>query len=104
MSKKETIWEGNTLKLFQEKLPDDVKVKFALDLDAVSEGAEPYSRYKIMKGIEQVIELIKNGKPAYRLVYTIRENKVHVLNVFSKTSTGTDKKHIDTIKSRLKSL
>lgn len=105
MSNKETVWEGNSLKLFEEKLSDDVKIKFSFDLDSISHGEEPYSKVKFMQGLGQgVMELIKNGKPAYRLVYTIRANKVHVLHVFSKTSTGTDSKHIETIKSRLKSL
>jgi phage-related protein len=104
MSKKETLWEGNTLKQF-ENFPYEVRVRFALDLDAISEGMEPYSKTKQMQGLEHgVIELIKNGKPAYRLVYKICTDKIHVLHAFSKTSNGTDSKHIDTIKARLKSL
>lgn len=48
-----------------------------------------------------VFELKKNGKPAYRLVYVIRGDIIHVVHVFSKTSNGTDKKEEDTIKQRV---
>ncbi|TOA30552.1 hypothetical protein CGK28_24830, partial [Vibrio parahaemolyticus] len=51
-----------------------------------------------------VLELKKNGKPAYRLVYVIKKDVIHVLHSFSKTSSGTDKKHEETIKLRYKAL
>lgn len=105
MPKKDTLWEGSSLKQFESNFPDDVIAKFAMDLDAIAEGMQPYSKAKPLKGMEHgVMELIKNGKPAYRLVYKVINDKVHVLHAFSKTSNGTDSKHIDTIKARLKSL
>ncbi len=51
-----------------------------------------------------VFELIKNGKPAYRCVYTVLADTVYVLACFSKTSDTLDKKHRELIKSQFKSL
>lgn len=86
-------------------LPEKVRERFALSLFYILNNAEPALRAKAMKGLGHgVLELVKNGKPAYRCAYVVRNDGIHVLHVFTKTSNGTDKKHEDTIKNRYKSL
>ncbi len=97
-------YHGNTKKELAN-LPQSVLEKFAQDLDAICDGLERVVDSKTLNGLGQgVKELRKNGKPAYRLVYVILSNVVHILHVFSKTSNGTDKKHEVTIKQRYKNL
>lgn len=102
---REIRYEGSTKKDL-ENFPTQELEKFVHDLDMLSDGLEAYlTNSKPMKGLGQgVRELKKNGRPAYRVVYVIRGNVVHVLHAFSKTSNGTDKKHEDTIKLRFKNL
>jgi phage-related protein len=95
---------GNTEKDLQS-LPKNVIERFVMDFELMMVGEKPLSKSKSMNGLGKgVCELIKNGRPAYRCVYTIKNNVIHVLHVFTKTSDGTDKKHEDKIKLRYKSL
>lgn len=104
MTEKKVCFEGNSDKKL-ENFPRDVREKFVLDLEALKYGLQPLSKVKSMNGLGKgVCELIKNGKPAYRLVYVIKNDVIHVLHVFSKTSDGTDKKHETTIKTRFNQL
>lgn len=102
---REISYEGSSEKDL-ENFPTKEIEKFVHDLDMLRDGLEAYlTNSKPMKGLGQgVRELKKNGRPAYRVVYVIRGNVVHVLHAFSKTSSGTDKKHEDTIKLRFKNL
>ena len=85
--------------------PPPVVERFAYDLEAISYGQKPASSSKQMNGFSKnVIELRKNGKPAYRLIYTIIGDTIFVIHAFVKSSVGTDKKHESTIKLRLSSL
>lgn len=85
--------------------PRAVKEKFVSDLELMRYGMRPLSQSRSMSGLgDGVFELKKNGKPAYRLVYVIKGSVIYVLHAFSKTSSGTGKKHEDTIKSRYKRL
>ncbi|MGR5373057.1 type II toxin-antitoxin system RelE/ParE family toxin [Photobacterium damselae] len=87
------------------KLPRSVLERFVMDLDLMCDGESPLSKSKPLNGLGKgVFELVKNGRPAYRCVYTIKNNVIHILHVFSKTSDGTDKKHEETIKLRFKAL
>ncbi|WP_458047687.1 type II toxin-antitoxin system RelE/ParE family toxin [Providencia stuartii] len=88
-----------------DKFPHQVKEKFVQDLMMMSYGMDPLSSVKSLSlGCKGVCELRKNGRPAYRLVFVIIDDVIHVLHVFSKTSSGTDKKHEDTIKLRFKKI
>lgn len=101
---KEVCWHGQTDKELSA-FPNSVLENFAQDLEMLRWGLDPLSRFKPMNGLGQgVMELIKNGRPAYRLVYAIKGNQIHVLHVFSKTSDGTDSKHQKRIKERYKSI
>lgn len=100
MSVKEVIFEGDSEKKLKN-FPVDVLEKFVQDLEMMRYGMSPLSRTKPMNGLGKgVLELVKNGRPAYRLIYVISSNVIHVLHAFSKTSDGTDKKHEVTIKQR----
>lgn len=95
---------GNSEKALKS-FPIDVLEKFIQDLVNLSHGEPPLSKVKAMKGLGNgVCELIKNGKPAYRCVYVVKGDVIHILHAFSKTSDGTDKKHEDVIKLRFKAL
>jgi len=50
------------------------------------------------------MEFVQNGKPAYRCVYVVLDDVIHVLHAFVKTSDGTDSKHENTIKERYKNI
>lgn len=88
-----------------KSFPRKVLEKFAQDLALMKQRMAPLSTVKPMKGLGKgICELKKNGRPAYRLVYVIRDDVIHVLYAFSKTSKGTDKKHEVTISARFKNL
>lgn len=82
-----------------------VQAAFAVDLEMMMNGFKPLSSSKALNGLGKgVFELRKNGRPAYRLVYTIKDGKIYILHVYSKTSDGTPKAHEETIKKRYKSI
>lgn len=87
-------------------LPTDVRDDFATSLLAVQHGLDPLLKFKhlhVSKG--SAIELIINGRPAYRVVYSTKApGKVHVLFAGKKTAQGTDKKLMETVEARLKSI
>lgn len=82
-----------------------VQEAFAVDLEMIMNGLKPLSSSKPLNGLGKgVFELKKNGRPAYRCVYVVKNNTLYVLHVCSKTSDGTPKHHEDTIKKRFKSV
>jgi phage-related protein len=60
-------------------------------------------RSKVLKGaFSNVTQLSINGKPAYRTVYCAKfNNTVYILHSWTKTSEGTDRKAMTTLKHRL---
>ncbi len=104
MAEKDVCFEGDSFGKLAN-FPTMVREKFVQDLELLKVGMQPLSAVSSMNGLGHgVCELKKNGKPAYRLVYVIKGNVIHVLHVFSKTSNGTDKKHEQTIKLRYKNV
>lgn len=104
MMEKLVSFEGDSHKRLSN-LPREVLEKFVQDLESMKVGEPPLSKLSSMNGLGAgVCELKKNGLPAYRLIYAIKGNVIHVLHVFSKTSNGTDKKHENTIKLRYKNI
>ena len=90
---------------FKEDLSRQAQEKFATDLEMMMNGLKPLSDSKPMNGLGKgVFELKKNGRPAYRCVYVVRNGTIYVLHAFSKTSNGTQKSNETTIKSRYKSI
>lgn len=88
-------------------LPSHVQKRFSLDLRAVMKGKEPFSKFKHITESVGVgaIELIENGRPAYRTVYVAKyDNAVYVLHSFTKTTNGVDKQAMKTAKQRYKKM
>lgn len=86
-------------------LPEHTQKRFALDLNAVCEGKGPFSKFKHIADSVGVgaIELIENGRPAFRTVYVAKfDNAVYVLHSFTKTTNGVDGKAMATAKKRYK--
>jgi len=76
-----------------------------VEITRLQHGLSPLKATKAMKGkCTGVIEWIKNGKPAYRLIYVVGKNAIYILHAFSKTSNDTPKADEDTIKARYKML
>jgi phage-related protein len=102
MQEREIEYHGNSekkLKAFPKKKLE----KFAYSLFQLQNRMDTCLEAKQMKGLgDNVIELISNGKPAYRCVYVIIDDVIHVLHAFVKSSDGTDSKHEKTIKLRYK--
>lgn len=88
-------------------LPENIQKRFALDLNAICQGKEPFSKYKHISDSVGVgaIELIENGRPAYRTIYVAKfKNTVYVLHSFTKTANGVDRKAMATAKERYKTM
>lgn len=98
-------WIGGSEKDYANLGKQRVQEAFAVDLEMIKNRLRPLSSSKPLNGLGKgVFELRKNGRPAYRLVYTIKDDTVYVLHVYSKTSDGTQKAHEDTIKKRYKTI
>ena len=88
-------------------LPDPIQKRFALDLHAVCQGKDPFSKFTHIGDSVGVgaIELVENGRPAYRTVYVAKfEEAVYILHSFTKTTNGVDRKAMATAKKRYKDL
>jgi len=88
-------------------LPEHIQKRFALDLNAVCQGKDPFSKFKHIGDSVGVgaIELIENGRPAYRTVYMAKfEDAVYILHSFTKTTNGVDRKAMATAKKRYKDM
>lgn len=102
-SKKEIKFSNAQSKKAFEKLPKEIRTIFAGELeDVIAYGLEPTILFEPL--FDKVIELKRNGSPAYRCAYKVLEDCVVVLHSFKKTTEGPDKKNMETVKARLKSL
>lgn len=84
-------------------LPKHIQRQFGLDLNAVQQGERPFSKFKVVSDSVGVgsIELIENGRPAYRAVYCAKYmNTVYILHAFTKTTNGVDRAAMTTAKQR----
>lgn len=85
--------------------PQSIIQSISFKLEALRLG-RPLS-CKRLKGLDKsvtdkVFELVINGKPAYRVIYLIKNKVIYVLHVFSKNNNTLDKKHLNTILVRAK--
>jgi len=88
-------------------LPDHIQRRFSLDLEAVCQGKDPFSKFKhVAEGVGVgAIELIENGRPAYRTIYVAKfDDAVYILHSFTKTTNGVDRKAMATAKKRHKAM
>lgn len=100
------VFVGSADKEFESDLSRAAQEKFATVFTMMMAGLTPaLVDSKPLNGLGKgVYELRKNGRPAYRCVYTVKDRTLYVLHAFSKTSGGTPKSHEDTIKKRYKSI
>ncbi|MBQ0720756.1 MAG: type II toxin-antitoxin system RelE/ParE family toxin [Gammaproteobacteria bacterium] len=88
-------------------LPLTVQKRFAADLNEICKGKQPFSKFKHIADSVGVgaIELIENGRPAYRTVYVAKfKGAVYILHSFTKTTNGVDRKAMGTAKRRYKAM
>ena len=86
-------------------LPRKIQERFAADLNEICKGKSPYSAFKHIASSVGVgaIELIENGRPAYRTVYVAKHKQmVYVLHTSTKTTNGVDRKAMATARQRYK--
>ena len=87
-------------------LPDEVQDEFGKDLRKIQYGQPPVLPIKHLDSVGQgVIELKKNGSPAFRCVYVTKYlDAVIVLHSFTKTTNGVDRQAMKVAEQRLKDL
>lgn len=92
------------LKEYQD-LPKEIRNQFLFAQEQISWGLTPELKVAPLGVVGKgVLELKINGRPAYRLVYTLEfKGEVIVLAARRKTCNGPDKKLIEVAASRLKS-
>lgn len=86
-------------------MPDKIQKRFANDFNAISQNKEPFSKFKHVKNSVGIgaVELIENGRPAYRTVYVAKfVDTIFILHSFTKTTSSVDRQAIDTAKQRYK--
>lgn len=102
---KELIYVGGAEKDMKAAFPRSLLEEVSVEQSRLQYGFTPLKKTKAMNGLGQgVIEWIKNGKPAYRLIYVVGKNAIYILHAFSKTSDGTPSAEEKTIKLRFKML
>jgi phage-related protein len=87
-------------------LPDKIQDDFGKDLRRIQYGEEPRLSIIHLDSVGAgVIELRKNGSPAFRCIYVAKyEDTVIVLHAFSKTTNGVDRQAMKVAEQRLKEL
>jgi phage-related protein len=99
-------WEGNSKEILSS-FPDDVKVTLGFSLRQVQNGRQPRCDHRSMSSVGKGVWELKEGdaRTWYRVMYLTRVNNViHVLHCFEKDSRKTDKRDIETAKSRLRAV
>jgi len=106
MSEKSFAFVSQAAEREFKELPLKIQERFLLDLKAIAIGSRPFSSFESLTNVGAgVIELKKNGSPAYRCVYVAKYNEtVYVLHSFAKTTNGVDRKAMSTIASRYKEI
>lgn len=103
---REIKFEGSTLKDLMA-LPQGPQDQIANSVTAIQHGrnADLAISHLSLPGNLSAMELKIQGSPAYRCVINIKDAGIlYVLYVGKKTATGTDKKLIETVITRLKAV
>lgn len=99
------VYVGGAEKNFKSDIAILARDTFSIDIVMLMNRMQPLSSVKALNGLGSgVYELRKNGRPAYRCVYVIKNDTIYILHAFTKTSDDTAKKHETTIKKRYKSI
>lgn len=107
-TKKDVEFHGNSFDVIAG-FPKKIREPFTQSLESLRWNATPPLRVKNVTNGHQarghtILEIKKNGKPAYRVVYTLKNGLIHVLHAYSKTSDGTPSKEKKTVNARIKDL
>jgi phage-related protein len=89
-----------------KELPKEIQDKFGKDLRKIQHNQPSVLPIKHLDSVGQgVIELIKNGSPAFRCVYVTKYlDAIIVLHSFTKTTNGVDRQAMKVAEQRLKEL
>src|ERR1700739_609664 len=96
-------WEGNSKEVLSE-FPDDVKTTLGFSLRQIHNGSLPRCVHRSMPSVGKGVWELKetDSRPWSRVMYLARINNIiHVLHCFEKDSRKTDKRDIETAKTRL---
>ncbi len=87
-------------------LPASIQDEFGKDLRLIQLGKEPRLPIEYLRSVGVgVIELKKNGSPAFRCIYVAKYlDTVIVLHSFIKTTNGVDRPAMKVAECRLKEL
>lgn len=87
-------------------LPDKIQDEFGKDLRRIQFDEEPRLPITYLDSVGAgVIELRKNGSPAFRCIYVAKyQDAVIVLHAFAKTTNGVDRQAMKVAEQRLKEL
>lgn len=87
-------------------LPDKIQDEFGKNLRLIQFGEEPRLPVTHLDSVGSgVIELRKNGSPAFRCIYVAKYlDTVVVLYAFAKTTNGVDRQAMKVAEQRLKEL
>lgn len=87
-------------------LPAKIQDEFGMDLRRIQSGEETRLPIRYLESVGQgIIELKKNGSPAFRCVYVAKYlDTVYVLHSFKKTTNQVDKQAMEVVKQRYKEL
>ena len=89
-----------------ENVPPYEGARFALSLNMLSNHLTPVSTVKPLTSLGHgVYELIENGSPAWRCIYTTElAGKIVVLHATDKTTNGRDRQIANVVEQRLKAM
>jgi len=89
-----------------KELPAKIQDEFGKDLKKIQLGEETKLPIRYLNGVGQgIIELKKNGSPAFRCVYVAKYlDTVIVLHTFKKTTNDVDRQAMKVVEQRYKEL
>ncbi len=97
-------WEGDSKQVLSS-FPDEVKATLGFSLRQIQNGRRPVCDTRAMPSIGDGVWELKEAdqRTWYRVMYlSVINNVIHVLHCFEKDSRKTDRRDIETAKTRLK--
>ncbi len=99
-------WEGDSKEVLSG-FPDEVKVILGYSLRRIQTGQRPSCDHRPMTSVGKGVWELKDGdeRTWYRVMYLTQvQGVIHVLHCFEKDSRKTDRRDIETAKSRLQKI
>ena len=97
-------WEGDSKQVLSS-FPDDVKGTLGFSLRQIQNGRRPACETRAMPSVGNTVCELKESdqRTWYRVIYlSVINNVIHVLHCFEKDSRKTDRRDIETARTRLK--